>query len=98
MQAHAIGFIAPNDYLPALTFQVWTMLVIGGSGSNAGAILGALVVWALWSASGAAATALFPPDMQARAAALQLVAIGVVLSGTLVLRPRGLVGQAPGRR
>ena len=22
MQAHAIGFIAPDDYLPALTFQV----------------------------------------------------------------------------
>ena len=98
MQAHAIGFIAPSDYLPALTFQIWTMLIIGGAGSNAGAVLGAFVIWALWSGSGAAVTALFPPDMQARAAALQLVAIGVILSGTLVLRPRGLIGNAPGRR
>ncbi len=32
MQAHAIGFIAPDDYLPALTFQVWTMLILGGAG------------------------------------------------------------------
>ena len=92
MQAHAIGFIAPDDYLAALTFQVWTMLILGGSGSNAGAILGAVVIWALWSGSGALVTALFPADVQARAAAIQLVTIGVVLSGALVLRPRGLVG------
>ncbi len=98
MQAHAVGFIAPDNYLPALTFQVWTMLILGGSGSNAGAILGAVLLWALWSGSGAAVTALFPPDLQARAAALQLVAIGVVLSGVLVLRPRGLVGAPPSSR
>lgn len=98
MQAHAIGFIAPDNYLPALTFQVWTMLILGGSGSNAGAILGAVLLWALWSGSGAAVTTLFPPDLQARAAALQLVAIGVVLSGALVLRPRGLVGVPPPSR
>ena len=93
MQAHAIGFIAPDDYLPALTFQVWTMLIIGGAGSNAGAVLGAVAIWALWSASGAAVTALVPPDLQARAAALQLVAIGIVLSACLVLRPRGLLSR-----
>ena len=98
MQAHAIGFIAPDDYLPALTFQVWTMLILGGAGSNAGAILGAVVIWALWSGSGALVTALFPAELQARAAALQLVAIGVVLSGALVLRPRGLVGAPVVRR
>ena len=98
MQAHAIGFIAPDDYLPALTFQVWTMLIIGGAGSNAGAVLGAVAVWALWSASGAAVTALVPADLQARAAALQLVAIGVALSASLVLRPRGLSRRTVGRR
>lgn len=98
MQAHAIGFIAPDDYLPALTFQVWTMLILGGAGSNAGAVLGAVLIWALWSGSGAAVTALVPPDLQARAAALQLVAIGLVLSAALVLRPCGLLGRAPGRR
>ena len=98
MQAHAIGFIAPDDYLPALTFQVWTMLILGGAGSNAGAILGAVVIWGLWSGSGALVTSLFPADLQARAAALQLVAIGVVLSSALVLRPRGLVGLRVSRR
>ncbi len=55
-------------------------------------------IWALWSGSGALVTALFPADVQARAAALQLVAIGVVLSAALVLRPRGLVGVPTVRR
>ena len=61
-------------------------------------MLGAVAIWALWSASGAAVTALVPPDLQARAAALQLVAIGVVLSACLVLRPRGLLPRKGARR
>ena len=40
VQAHFIGFIAPDNYLPMLTFQVWTMLIVGGSGNNRGAIAG----------------------------------------------------------
>ena len=93
VQAHFIGFIAPDNYLSSLTFQVWTMLILGGSGNNRGAILGGVLVWALWSASGMAIGAVFPPEDQARAAALQIVAIGVLLSATLLLRPRGLIGE-----
>ena len=78
VQAHFIGFIAPENYLPMLTFQVWAMLIVGGSGNNRGAILGAVVVWGVWALSGSAIAALFPPGQQARAAALQIVLIGVV--------------------
>lgn len=93
VQAHALGFIAPDGYLPGLTFQIWTMLVVGGAGRNAGAVLGAVLVWGLWSVAGAATGIFVPRDEQARAAALQLVAIGVTLSAILVLRPRGLLGD-----
>ena len=93
VQAHLIGFIAPDNYVPALTFQVWAMLIVGGAGNNRGAVLGAIVVWGLWSLSGFAISALFPPDQQARAAALQIVAIGVVLAVILLLRPRGILGE-----
>ncbi|MES1151676.1 MAG: branched-chain amino acid ABC transporter permease [Dongia sp.] len=93
MQGHFIGFIAPENYLSAITFQVWAMLIIGGSGNNKGAVLGAILVWALWSASGAAMTAIFPPEQQARAAALQIVAIGVLMAVILLLRPRGILGE-----
>jgi branched-chain amino acid transport system permease protein len=93
VQAHFIGFIAPGNYLQALTFLVWTMLVVGGSGNNKGAILGALTIWGLWSASGYLLTRLLPSDFQARGAPLQVVVIGVVLALVLVIRPRGLLGE-----
>ena len=93
IQAHFIGFIAPDNYVPALTFQVWAMLIVGGAGNNRGAILGAVVVWGLWSLTGFAMSVVFPPAQQARAAALQIVAIGVVLAVILLLRPRGILGE-----
>jgi branched-chain amino acid transport system permease protein len=91
--AHFVGFVAPEDFLPILTFQVWTMLVVGGSGSNRGALLGGVLVWGLWSASGAFVAQLLPQAMQARGAALQVVLIGIVLAAVLLLRPRGLLGE-----
>jgi branched-chain amino acid transport system permease protein len=94
MQAQFFGFIAPENYLPALTFQVWVMLVLGGSGNNRGALLGAVVVWGLWTLSSTALAAVLPPGWQAPAGALRLVGIGVVLVAVLLVRPRGLLGEA----
>jgi branched-chain amino acid transport system permease protein len=91
--AHFIGFVAPEDFLPILTFQVWTMLVVGGSGSNRGALVGGILVWGLWSASGALVATLLPQAMQARGAALQVVLIGIALAAVLLCRPRGLLGE-----
>ena len=92
VQAHFIGFIAPDNYLPILTFQVWAMLMVGGSGSNWGALLGAVTVWAIWVASGTLTASLVPGDWQARAASLQIVAIGVMLCLILLWRPQGFFG------
>jgi branched-chain amino acid transport system permease protein len=93
LQAHFIGFIAPDNYASSLTFLTWTMLVVGGSGNNKGALLGAVLVWGLWSASGYLAGAALPADLQARGASLQSVGIGVMLALILLLRPRGLLGE-----
>ena len=95
LQAHFTGFIAPDNYLPILTFQVWVMLIVGGSGSNLGAVVGSILVWAIWAGSGTLTSVLFPPEQQARAAALQIVAIGVMLCVILLVRPNGLFGDRP---
>jgi branched-chain amino acid transport system permease protein len=92
-QAHFIGFIAPDNYMPMLTFQVWAMLIVGGSGNNRGAILGAILVWGIWAGSAGVIASLFPPGEQARAASLQIVMIGVGLCAILLLRPRGILGE-----
>jgi branched-chain amino acid transport system permease protein len=92
-QAHFIGFIAPDNYMPILTFQVWAMLIVGGSGNNRGAIAGAVLVWGLWALSAAAVSSFVPAEQQARAASLQIVANGVGLCLMLLWRPRGLFGE-----
>jgi branched-chain amino acid transport system permease protein len=93
LQAHLTGYIAPENFEASLTFQIWTMLIIGGSGNNRGALLGAAVVSVIWSATGLATGAFFAPAEQARAATLRIMAIGVLLAATIVLRPRGLIGE-----
>lgn len=91
--AHFVGYIAPEDFLPILTFQLWAMLIVGGSGNNRGAVLGAFVVWTFWAAAGGLLRGWIPQAEQARAAALQVVLIGVLIAIMLVLRPRGLIGE-----
>lgn len=91
--AHFVGYVAPEDFLPILTFQLWAMLIVGGAGNNRGAVLGALLVWGFWAAAGAALRGFIPQAEQARAAALQVVLIGVLIALMLVLRPRGLLGE-----
>jgi branched-chain amino acid transport system permease protein len=90
LYAHFVGFIAPEDFLPILTFQLWAMLIVGGAGDNRGAIAGAFVVWGFWTASGGVLRAWIPQAEQARAAALQVVLIGALIATALVLRPRGV--------
>jgi hypothetical protein len=46
LYANFLGFISPQDLLPIFTFQVFVMLVVGGSGNNYGALLGAVIIWA----------------------------------------------------
>lgn len=93
LMAHFVGYIAPEDFLPILTFQLWAMLIVGGSGNNRGALLGAYVVWGFWAAAGGLLRQWIPQAEQARGAALQVVLIGVLIALMLVLRPRGLLGE-----
>ncbi|MCE3272264.1 branched-chain amino acid ABC transporter permease [Ramlibacter sp.] len=94
LYAHFVGYIAPEDFLPILTFQLWAMLIVGGSGNNRGAILGAYLVWGFWALSGGLLRNLVPQAEQARAASLQVVLIGVLIALMLLWRPRGLMGEA----
>jgi branched-chain amino acid transport system permease protein len=97
VHAHFIGFVAPDNYVPILTFQVWAMLIVGGSGNNRGAILGAVLVWGVDRLGGRRPRAvprrkLRPP---ARAADRD---DRVALCLVLPLRPRGLLGEVGSSR
>lgn len=93
LYASFIGFISPQDFLPVMTFQVWTMLIVGGSGNNKGAILGAVLMWGVWTLSGSVAQAVLPIDLQVKGGAAQTILIGLVLMLVLIFRPAGLIGE-----
>ena len=90
-----IGFVSPFDFLPILTFQIWAMVIVGGSGNNKGALLGALTVWAIWASSGVLISKLVPPTYAAQGGAIQVILIGLLLVASLLFRPRGLIGEVP---
>jgi branched-chain amino acid transport system permease protein len=71
------------------------MLIIGGSGNNKGALLGALIVWGTWSASGTVISQVVPANLQTQGGAIQSILIGAILVLTLLFKPRGLIGEEP---
>lgn len=94
LYAGFVGATSPSEFLPILTFQIWAMLIVGGSGSNLGAIVGTFVIWGLWTLSGALIVSALPPQYQAQGGAVQSILVGLVLVLTLLLRPRGLLGPS----
>lgn len=87
------AFISPQDLAPILTFQIWAMLIVGGSGNNRGAVLGTLVVWGGWVGSGWLLTAVAPSHLQLYAGSIQYILIGSIIVCTLLWRPRGLLPE-----
>lgn len=90
LMAQYLKFVDPNvsDPLTA-TFLVWVMLVVGGSANNKGAVLGALLIWTLWSAS-EIVTGRLPDDWAVRTAYVRIFLIGLVLQIFLQKYPLGI--------
>lgn len=83
LYSHYISFISPDVFQPMQwTFLVWVMLIIGGSGNNLGAILGAFLVWAIWAGS--------ISNVQGP---LRIIIISVILELVLVFHPEGILGE-----
>lgn len=87
------AFVSPQDLAPILTFQVWAMLIVGGAGNNRGAVLGAFLIWAAWTASGFALSKFAPQSMQLYTGSIQYILIGSVIVGMLLWRPQGLLPE-----
>ncbi len=93
LYAHYVKFISPDTFNPLMgTFLVWVMLMAGGSGNNRGAVVGATVIWGLWSLSDVLTNRL-PSPLDTRASYLRVMLIGFVLQGLLLKRPQGLVPE-----
>ncbi len=88
------GALSPETFTHFFgTFIFWAMLVVGGSGSTAGAILGAYVIWALWSITLQIQGYDLPVAIQSRIIYVRELAIGALIVYVLLVRPRGLLPE-----
>ena len=93
LSAHYFKFLSPSATEPLLvTFLVWVMLMAGGSGNNRGAILGAVAIWFLWSATEIFANRL-PPDWITRSSYIRMLLVGLLLQFVLQRFRSGLLPE-----
>ncbi len=85
--AHNVRFLSPLTFEPLLaTFVIWAMLMVGGSGNNRGAILGAVVVWGIWTGTQFLPSVFSDPNFR-------FFMIGVLIVGVILFRPGGILGE-----
>ncbi|MHA7773558.1 branched-chain amino acid ABC transporter permease [Roseibium sp. M-1] len=93
LSAHYFRFLSPTATDPLLvTFLTWVMLMAGGSGNNKGAILGALVIWTLWSVTEIFTNRL-PPEWATRSSFIRMLIVGLLLQVVLQRFRAGLLPE-----
>ena len=90
-----VGAFNPSAFLAGETFFVWAALLIGGSGNNWGAILGAILVPVVFTEG----TRFLPniPSNPQLIEAFRYIIIGLLLILTLKFRPQGIIPERPDR-
>lgn len=104
--AQHLRLIEPTNTFDAakVTFLTWVMLIIGGSGNNRGAMLGAFLIWTIWSASELVITGAIdllsytfesfdPGALQTRAGFLRMMLIGLMMQVILQKYPGGILPE-----
>ena len=89
-----------------MTFLIWVMVIVGGSGNNFGAVLGGFLIWFLWVqvepmgiwfietvTSGLSDTSPIKAHLMESAAHMRLLTMGVILLLVLRFSPRGLIPE-----
>lgn len=84
--------VYPNNFEPLVTFNAWTIVVLGGSGNNTGTILGAIIYWGYDSL-----TRFVLPQLgifnTSQLGAFRVMIIGLILMLLMVWRPQGILGK-----
>ncbi len=84
--------VHPDDYMPIRTFLVWVMVILGGAGNNAGAMLGALIYTLIDRLIAQYKYAIAAPfDVNY----LSYVILGIVLILVLMYKPEGILPEKP---
>lgn len=85
-------YVHPSNYQPLTTFTAWIIMVLGGTARNWGAVVGAVVYWAIFSGSRLLESSLGAMS-GAQVGALRMMVIGIALVLLMIYRPQGLLGK-----
>jgi branched-chain amino acid transport system permease protein len=85
-----LGSLAPDTYLPIITFQVWTIMMLGGAASHWGPVVGSVIFWSIFNG-----TLFIPPEFLsgAEAAYLRQIGVGALIMAIIIFRPQGILGS-----
>ena len=86
LYAHYIPAFSPTVFYFDLTFEVITMLVVGGLGSVTGSVLGAFVIVAMSESLRASRTR---PSLYG----ISGITLGIFFLAIIIFRPDGIMGQ-----
>jgi branched-chain amino acid transport system permease protein len=101
------GQFTPGSYQPLrFTFLIWLMVIVGGSGTNLGAVFGGFFIWFMWIEAEPASIAFMdlitsgmdPTDslrehLLKSAPHLRLAIMGLVLLMTMRFMPKGIIPE-----
>ncbi|MDB9315762.1 branched-chain amino acid ABC transporter permease [Spirulina sp. CS-785/01] len=90
--AWQLTFINPDGFKPLVTFQAWTIVMLGGAGNNIGTLLGATIFWGYTTITRFILKDIIPLD-DARLGAFRLMIIGLILVVLMLTRPQGILGK-----
>ncbi|MEA5625502.1 branched-chain amino acid ABC transporter permease [Nostoc sp. UHCC 0251] len=90
--AWQLGAIYPDNFQPQITFDTWIMVILGGSGSNVGTILGAVIFFAYDALTREVLPRIVTLD-EARLGAFRIMIIGLILMVLMIWRPQGILGK-----
>ncbi len=92
--AYYLAFISPDMFYPTVTFSVWTMMVLGGSGNNLGVIAGAVLVQIFERGTRFLKDFVVLPIEPSN---LRVILIGLLLILFLLYRPDGVIKERKSR-
>ncbi len=97
--AHLFRVISSGTtFIPADTFLIWIMVIIGGSGNNKGVILGAFLITGIFSFSRLFTAPLadlggIGEFISNNFAFIRLISVGLILILLMMYRPQGILGE-----
>jgi len=91
LYASTVGYVQESYFAPAVTFSVWVMVIVGGSGNNRGVIIGAFLIYGLeWFS---VQMKDYFTDFGDQIFYVRLMVVGALLILLILFRPEGILRE-----